>query len=266
MSFLFQTFQESITIRHSLYHCVLIAVLIVFAQGKQICTIQKYTKCFHFTFMSSCIYLILDLSSRGRAHAWTYTYNISQNRSWNAARKWCQDNFIDMVTAQNQEEMDFLNNLLPFYVRYYWIGVRKVNGAWSWPGLNKDVPKEAENWAVGEPDNFKEQDCVEIYIKKDGDTAKWNNERCTKKKGTVCYTGKMLHDTFISCRHITACTNSFCVYTVSCTKDSCSDHADCVETVGNYTCQCHPGFTGPLCDESEQILSLFETKHNLFLK
>lgn len=34
MSFLFQIFQESVNIRQSLYHRVLIAALIVFAQGR----------------------------------------------------------------------------------------------------------------------------------------------------------------------------------------------------------------------------------------
>lgn len=38
----------------------------------------------------------------------------------------------------------------------------------------------------------------------------------------------------------------------SCLQNSCSAHADCVETVGNYTCQCHPGFQGPHCEEGEQ--------------
>lgn len=97
-----------------------------------------------------------------------------------------------MAIAQNQEEIDFLNNFLPFNQRYYWIGVHKVAGVWTWPGRNESVPEEDQNWAPEEPDSIVGQDCVEIYIKRDKDTGKWNNEKCLKRKGTVCYTGKQL--------------------------------------------------------------------------
>ncbi|KAF3690985.1 P-selectin CD62 antigen-like family member P Granule membrane protein 140 [Channa argus] len=201
-------FQESVTFRQILFRRALISAFIVFAQ---------------------------DLSSRGGAQAWTYTYNISLNHTWEEARQWCQDNFIDMVTTQNQEEVDYLNNFLPFYQKYYWIGIRKVARVWTWIGTNKKVPKEGQNWAQNEPDRMQYQDCVEIYIKRAQDTAKWNNEKCNKRKGTVCYTA-------------------------SCAQDSCSAHADCVETVGNYTCQCHPGFTGPLCEAPIACKPLLDPK------
>uniref|UniRef100_A0A3Q3RJK8 E-selectin n=1 Tax=Mastacembelus armatus TaxID=205130 RepID=A0A3Q3RJK8_9TELE len=191
-------FQELFNIRQSLYHKVLIAALIAFAQ---------------------------DQSSYGRAQAWTYNYSVTPNRRWQEARQWCQQHFTDMVIIQNQEETDFLNNLLPFNPKYYWLGIYRVAGVWTWVGTNRHVPKEAQNWAPEEPDNINGQDCVEIYIKRDKDTAKWNNEKCRSKKGTICYTA-------------------------SCTQDSCSKHADCVETIGNYTCRCHPGFLGPRCEEA----------------
>lgn len=101
-----------------------------------------------------------------------------------------------MAAIQNQEETDFLNNLLPFNQKYYWLGIRKVGGEWIWDRTDEKVPQEAQNWATEEPDNIVDQDCVEIYIKREFDTAKWNNENCRKKKGTVCYTGKSLLNLF----------------------------------------------------------------------
>ncbi|XP_070817197.1 P-selectin isoform X3 [Chaetodon trifascialis] len=130
-----------------------------------------------------------------------------------------------MVVIQNQEEADFLNNLLPFNKKYYWIGIHKVGGGWIRDRTHEKVPEEAQNWAAEEPDNIAGQDCVEIYIKRDKDTTKWNNENCGKDKGTVCYTA-------------------------SCTQDSCSAHAECVETIGSFTCKCHHGFQGSACDEA----------------
>lgn len=40
-----------------------------------------------------------------------------------------------------------------------------------------------------------------------------------------------------------------CLCVVSCFDRSCSEHAECVETIGNYTCKCNPGFTGLRCNE-----------------
>lgn len=142
--------------------------------------------------VSSSIYLILDLSSGG-AEAWTYSFSTSPSRRWPDARKWCQQHFIDMAPIQNQEESDFLNDLLPFNSKYYWIGVHKDSERWLWSPTSVEVPQEAQNWAPEEPDSITGQDCVEMYVKRPADTAKWNNERCSKKKGTVCYSGKTLY-------------------------------------------------------------------------
>ncbi|XP_035767785.1 P-selectin, partial [Neolamprologus brichardi] len=168
----------------------------------------------------------LDLSSRkGGAQAWTYNYSTGPNQNWYEARKWCQKFFTDMVAIQNQEETNFLNDLLPFNPKYYWIGIHRVAGSWTSVNTSQSVPEEAQNWASAEPDTIPRQDCVEIYIKRARDTAKWNNENCDKLKGAVCYTA--------SCKH-----------------ESCSAHADCVESIGSHICKCHPGFRGLRCEEA----------------
>uniref|UniRef100_A0A3B4TZB8 E-selectin n=1 Tax=Seriola dumerili TaxID=41447 RepID=A0A3B4TZB8_SERDU len=174
-----------------------------------------------------------EIAGHRGAQAWTYSYSTTPNRRWHEARKWCHQHLTNMVTIQTPEETDFINNLLPFNQKYYWIGIHKVDGVWTREGNNETVLEDVQNWAPKEPDNIVGQDCVEIYIKRDKDTAKWNNEKCQSKKGTVCYSA-------------------------SCTQDSCSAHADCVETVGNYTCQCHPGFHGPRCEEAIACKPLLE--------
>ncbi|XP_031641317.1 P-selectin isoform X2 [Oncorhynchus kisutch] len=162
----------------------------------------------------------------GGVQAWTYNYSVNQNLDWDSARQWCRQDYTDMVAIQNQEEIVYLNTMLPKNSQYYWIGLRKVNEMWTWTGTNKTLTKEAENWAIGEPNNIGDgQDCVEIYIKRGKDEAKWNDERCTKKKGALCYTA-------------------------SCSENCCSTHAECLENIGNYTCQCDPGFKGPRCQEA----------------
>ncbi|KAM4629886.1 P-selectin [Polymixia lowei] len=179
---------------------------------------------YHGLLIAALVVFTGDLSGGRGVQAWTYNYSVSPMRNWDSARLWCQQHFTDMVAIQNRLEIDFLNQMLPFNPTYYWIGIRKVVGIWTWVGTLKTLSEEAENWAKGEPNNIYE-DCVEIYIQRAEDTAKWNDERCSKKKGTVCYTA-------------------------SCSEKSCSVHADCVETIGNYSCHCHPGFQGPRCEEA----------------
>ncbi|XP_034533694.1 P-selectin [Notolabrus celidotus] len=184
--------------------------------------------------IAALIVLPQDLSSKGGAQAWSYS--SSSNRRWLEARQWCREHYTDMVFIRSKEENDYLNNLLPFNSKYYWIGVQKANETWIWARTNQQVPQETQNWAPNEPDNLQAQDCVELYIKREVDTGKWNNEGCRKRKGTICYKA-------------------------SCEQNSCSAHADCVETIGNHTCKCHPGFMGSTCEEAIECKPLLDPEH-----
>ncbi|KAF7241363.1 P-selectin [Varanus komodoensis] len=155
--------------------------------------------------------------------AWTYHYGDQSELTWWQARKYCQEWFTDLVAIQNQGEIAYLNEFLPFHRTYYWIGIRKINNTWTWVGTQKPLTKEAENWAAREPNNRgANQDCVEIYIKRQKEAGKWNDERCTRLKRALCYNA-------------------------SCQPFPCNERSECVETIGSYTCQCLPGFFGPEC-------------------
>lgn len=111
--------------------------------------------------------------------------------NWENARKFCQQSYTDLVAIQNKGEIEYLNKTLPFRRTYYWIGIRKVEGVWTWVGTNKSLTEEAENWGDGEPNNKKtKEDCVEIYIKRAKDAGKWNDDSCHKPKTALCYTGR----------------------------------------------------------------------------
>ena len=105
-----------------------------------------------------------------------------------------------MVAIQNWEEIAHLNSWLPRKAGYYWIGIRKINGTWTWVGTNKTLTAEATNWAKGEPNNGKSskyqssrpEDCVEMYIKRNEDPGKWNDGDCRKTKTALCFTGKQI--------------------------------------------------------------------------
>ncbi|KFW83048.1 P-selectin, partial [Manacus vitellinus] len=150
-------------------------------------------------------------------------YSDRGDYTWDQARNYCQTFFTDLVAIQNKEEIEYLNENLPRHGTYYWIGIRKLGGIWTWVGTRKVLTKEAENWAVGEPNNRRSnQDCVEIYIKRKEQSGKWNDEPCSRKKKALCYKA-------------------------SCQPSSCSQRGECVETIGSYRCECYPGFHGPEC-------------------
>ncbi|XP_067240165.1 L-selectin-like [Chanodichthys erythropterus] len=158
------------------------------------------------------------------AEGWSYHYSDSK-MNWEHARRWCRQQYTDMVAIQNKEEISHLNNILPKVSGYYWIGIRKTEGRWTWVGTNKTLTKEAENWADKEPNNGgNNEDCVEMYIKREKDEGKWNDESCSKEKTALCYKA-------------------------SCKDDSCvSGHGECVETINNHTCSCFQGFYGERCE------------------
>ncbi|KFV55661.1 P-selectin, partial [Gavia stellata] len=119
---------------------------------------------------------------------WTYHYSNQGDYTWEQARNYCQTFFTDLVAIQNKQEIKYLNESLPFHGRYYWIGIRKLGGTWTWVGTRKALTKEAENWAAGEPNNRRSnQDCVEIYIKRQQESGKWNDEPCNRRKKALCY-------------------------------------------------------------------------------
>ncbi|ERE72500.1 E-selectin-like protein [Cricetulus griseus] len=160
----------------------------------------------------------------GESNAWYYNTSI-ELMTYDEASAYCQQRYTHLVAIQNREEISYLNSNLKYSPSYYWIGIRKVDNVWVWVGTQKPLTEEAKNWAPGEPNNKqRNEDCVEIYIKRRKDPGMWNDERCDKKKLALCYTA-------------------------SCTPASCSGHGECVETINSYTCKCHPGFLGPNCEQ-----------------
>ncbi|XP_034035709.1 E-selectin-like isoform X2 [Thalassophryne amazonica] len=178
------------------------------------------------TFLYSMLYMWCSVE------CWSYYYS-NTTMNWEEARAWCQQSYTDMVAIQNQEEIKHLNSWLPKKSTYYWIGIRKINNVWTWVGTNKALTVEATNWAKGEPNNGKQrskqgknEDCVEMYVKRDQQPGKWNDERCDKLKTALCYTA-------------------------ACKEDSCL-HGECVETINSHKCECFEGFYGEKCDQVVQ--------------
>ncbi|CAL8253561.1 unnamed protein product [Merluccius merluccius] len=165
----------------------------------------------------------------GGVAGWSYFYS-NTTMDWKSARQWCRNHYTDMVAIQNQQEIEHLNSWLPRQPTYYWIGIRKVDNVWTWVGTNKSLTDQATNWATGEPNNANDgqgdginEDCVEMYIKRESQAGKWNDEKCVKPKTALCYAA--------------ACKNDSCV------------HGECVEMINSHKCQYRQGFYGDKCEQ-----------------
>uniref|UniRef100_A0A8C7J3G6 E-selectin n=1 Tax=Oncorhynchus kisutch TaxID=8019 RepID=A0A8C7J3G6_ONCKI len=184
------------------------------------CSASQQTRSLSSWITLFLLYSIVTMCTR--VEGWSY-HHSNKTMNWDTARKWCTEHYTDMVAIQNREEISHLNSILPRQTNYYWIGIRKVDDVWTWVGTNKTLTKEAENWADGEPNNGgNNEDCVEMYIKREKDTGKWNDESCMKKKTALCFTA-------------------------SCQSDSCY-HGECVETINSHRCKCSEGFYGEQCE------------------
>uniref|UniRef100_A0A667YGA9 Selectin E n=1 Tax=Myripristis murdjan TaxID=586833 RepID=A0A667YGA9_9TELE len=196
---------------------------------------------------------------------WSY-YFSNNTMTWQKAREWCQEHYTDMVAIQNQEEITHLNSWLPKKDGYYWIGIRKIQNVWTWVGTNKPLTEEATNWASNEPNNGKNgkidgknEDCVEMYVKRYNEPGKWNDERCSKRKTALCYTGEKIHEYI----HFTLCVLSIgdtaqklCIF-VKCNKDEVTlpekvSEVSCSHTNGEYS---YDSMCQYSCEEGYQLSS-----------
>uniref|UniRef100_A0A8C4IX35 C-type lectin domain-containing protein n=1 Tax=Dromaius novaehollandiae TaxID=8790 RepID=A0A8C4IX35_DRONO len=98
-----------------------------------ICDLHLYFRHDVVALLSSPAGLIAQLE----VGAWQYNYTEQKDYTWEQARNFCQTYFTDLVAIQNKNEIKYLNQWLPFHSRYYWIGIRKLNGTWTWVGTRK---------------------------------------------------------------------------------------------------------------------------------
>ena len=127
---------------------------------------------------------------------WTLHSNNAK-MNWTQARDWCQTHHTDLVSIQNQTENDYVSNTLPNRngAPYYWIGLTKPAEKWIWIGTNGTWVGN-NSWAPNEPNNFKDESCVEMYVNKLlKHRGKWNDESCSLAKFPACFKG----DTKCSC-------------------------------------------------------------------
>lgn len=115
-----------------------------------------------------------------------------KGRPWDDAEVLCQSYGGHLASITNQAEQNYIFQQIKSTNERYWIGyndrANESNFVWT-DGYN--ATKYA-NWRKGEPNNYGNEDCVEINFK-DGF---WNDENCAFSFSYICQRKKGTNTNF----------------------------------------------------------------------
>lgn len=110
------------------------------------------------------------------------SFIFSQSLSWENARAVCLGFGGDLVTITNEKE----EKLLFSENSIAWIGLndRLKEGEFVWSDSTPLNSSVYSNWNHGQPDNYGNEDCVEMT------SGKWNDRPCSDEKFYICQRSK----------------------------------------------------------------------------
>ncbi|XP_036420718.1 macrophage mannose receptor 1-like [Colossoma macropomum] len=120
---------------------------------------------------------------------------VNENKTWTEAQSYCRQNYTDLATINNMDEMKKLNATLNEKASgFVWIGLDRGNTRkWLWSLADESFYREGDtyrNWNSGEPNNAgRNQYCVAMK----NDTGTWTDESCDKRYTFVCYDRKKMN-------------------------------------------------------------------------
>ncbi|XP_058270996.1 C-type mannose receptor 2-like [Hemibagrus wyckioides] len=124
-------------------------------------------------------------------------YFVNKNKTWIEAQRHCRENYTDLATIENMEEMNsLLNAVNTSYSGLAWIGLYDDPDSWRWSLDDDSLYKEGEKMYTGwyhEPDNYNGKELC-VFIRSDG---KWSDGDCNNYINFVCYDGRNVTDGYI---------------------------------------------------------------------
>lgn len=111
--------------------------------------------------------------------------NLSvRGKSWEDAENICKAYGGHLASISSSADQSFIyNNIKQYKNDHFWIGLndRANESVFVWSDGNNSTYR---NWNYGEPNNFQDEDCVEIP----GSSGKMNDNACKKEFGYICST------------------------------------------------------------------------------
>ncbi|XP_036444196.1 C-type mannose receptor 2-like [Colossoma macropomum] len=124
-------------------------------------------------------------------------YFVNESKSWTEAQRYCRENYTDLATIDNMEEMNrLINTVNGSYSGLAWIGLYDDLDSWRWSLDNDSFYKEGERDFRGwyhEPDNYNGRELC-VYM---SSTGEWFDTACTYSQTFVCYNSQNRTDNYI---------------------------------------------------------------------
>ncbi|KAK2872519.1 hypothetical protein Q8A67_022416 [Cirrhinus molitorella] len=129
-------------------------------------------------------YIVVSLKSSHQYHF------VNESKTWTEAQRYCRQNYTDLATIDNMEEMNrLINTVNGSYNSSAWIGLYDDVNSWRWSLEDNNFYQEGErdfrNW-YHEPDNSGGKELC-VYMNYNG---KWYDISCDNMLSFVCYGGR----------------------------------------------------------------------------
>ncbi len=119
---------------------------------------------------------------------------VNQKMSWTEAQRYCRENHTDLVTINDIQEQNDINQVINSVSDRVWIGLKSTD-TWIWSLSDPDFYRRDEsqyrNWKPSQPGE--DGDCVFMDCGENGANGKkghWHDEDCSKTLPFICYNGE----------------------------------------------------------------------------
>ncbi|XP_048021629.1 macrophage mannose receptor 1-like isoform X1 [Megalobrama amblycephala] len=121
----------------------------------------------------------------------THQYHfVSESKTWTEAQSYCRQNYTDLATVDNMEEMKrLIKTVRGTYYGSAWIGLYEDMNSWKWSLENATLEKGFTSWYVQQPVNSGGQSLC-VYMTNNRGT--WSEMSCHQfPLPFVCYDGRV---------------------------------------------------------------------------
>ncbi len=113
---------------------------------------------------------------------------VNQNKSWTEAQRYCRENHTDLVTINDIQEQNDINQVINSVSDRVWIGLKDT---WIWSLSDPDFYRRDEsqyrNWKQSPKQPSGDGDCV--YM--DDVDGRWHDINCDSQMHFICYNGEI---------------------------------------------------------------------------
>ncbi|KAL1276237.1 hypothetical protein QQF64_035860 [Cirrhinus molitorella] len=109
---------------------------------------------------------------------------INENKTWTEAQRYCRENYTDLATIDNMNDMNELKKSVNS--SFVWIGLFRVGDSWQWSDQSNS---SFRYWYTGEPNNLGGgENCADVIQKSQG---KWYDTSCNNLLTFMCHEDKL---------------------------------------------------------------------------